>query len=153
MIFFARYLLTAGTATCVDVALVQVLLTLDRSSQPVVFPLIIVAGACAGMSVNFLLSRRYVFAHDGRKRRQQFASFVAVSLSTLLLRLLVAALLVALLSPIPMIALLSLQAPAERLAHLGAVGLVTLYSFFAHKHLSFAGGILNRLTGRSTVVG
>ena len=50
------------------------------------------------------------------------------------------------------IALLPVAAPAERLAHLGAVGLVTIYSFLAHKHVTFAGGLLIRLNGRATVV-
>ena len=50
------------------------------------------------------------------------------------------------------IALLPGPAPAERLAHLGAVGLVTIYSFLAHKHVTFAGGLLSRLTGRATLV-
>ena len=154
MILFARYLLTAGTATCVDVALVQGLLTLIPRDAPLFFSFAVTAGALAGVSVNFLLSRRYVFARDGRTAQQQFASFAAICATILLLRLVIAALLLTLLT-LPFLSwlLLPIHAAAERFAHLGSVGLVTIYSFFAHKHVSFAGGIVNRLAGRSTVVG
>lgn len=154
MVSFARYLLTAGTATLVDVALVQGLLSLDLLRQPFFFAVAIALGAFAGMSVNFALSRRFVFAPDTRPARQQFATFVLVSLTTLALRLVVAYALVALfaLPVMSWIGLLPVDAAAERLAHLGAVGLVTIYSFLAHKHISFAGGFLSRLGSRKTVV-
>ena len=42
--------------------------------------------------------------------------------------------------------------PVERLAHLGAVGMVTVYSFLAHRHISFAGGFRKRLRARTTMV-
>ena len=154
MFSFARYLLTAGTATIVDVAIVQSLLSLALSQHPALFPLAIAIGALVGMSVNFLLSRRFVFTPDDRPARQQFASFALISLTTLALRLAVAYALIAFFA-LPFMAwigALPVDAPAERLAHLGAVGIVTIYSFLAHKHISFAGGILNRLVSRTTVV-
>lgn len=152
--YFARYLLAAGAATCVDVALVQALLGLDLLHHAYFFALAIVIGALAGMSVNFALSRRFVFAPDTRPAHQQFLSFLFISLTTLALRLLVAYGLMALfaLPALGWIGNLPVQAPAERLAHLGAVGLVTIYSFIAHKHISFGGGLLNRLGSRRTVV-
>ena len=42
MISFARYLLTAGAATCVDVAIVQTMLSLDMAQQPLFFAIAIV---------------------------------------------------------------------------------------------------------------
>lgn len=154
MISFARYLLTAGAATCVDVAIVQTMLSFDMARQPLYFALAIVLGGLAGLLVNFTLSRRFVFAGDSRSARQQLATFALVSLTTIGLRLIVAHALVALfaLPAFAAIALLPVPAPAERLAHLGAVGLVTIYSFLAHKHVTFAGGLLSRLTGRATLV-
>ena len=154
MISFARYLLTAGAATCVDVGIVQTMLSFETMRQPYFFALAIVLGGLAGMLVNFTLSRRFVFASDHRSARQQLATFALVSLTTIGLRLVVAHALVALfaLPAFSMIALLPVAAPAERLAHLGAVGLVTIYSFLAHKHVTFAGGLLSRLTGRATLV-
>ena len=154
MISFARYLLTAGAATCVDVAIVQTMLSFDMAWQPLYFALAIVLGGLAGLLVNFTLSRRFVFTSDNRSARQQLATFALVSLTTIGLRLIVAHALVALfaLPAFAAIALLPVPAPAERLAHLGAVGLVTIYSFLAHKHVTFAGGLLSRLTGRATLV-
>lgn len=158
MISFARYLLTAGAATCVDVAIVQTMLSFDMARQPLYFALAIVLGGLAGLLVNFTLSRRFVFTSDNtsdnRSARQQLATFALVSLTTIGLRLIVAHALVALfaLPAFAAIALLPVPAPAERLAHLGAVGLVTIYSFLAHKHVTFAGGLLSRLTGRATLV-
>ena len=154
MVSFARYLLTAGTATCVDVVIVQSLLSLGVLHHSAFFALAIAMGAFAGMSVNFVLSRRFVFTPDERPAGRQFASFVLISLTTLALRLAVAYGLVALFA-LPFMAwinVLPVDAAPERLAHLGAVGLVTIYSFLAHKHVSFAGGIFNWLGSRTTVV-
>lgn len=153
MVSFVRYLLTAGAATVVDVVLVQTLLSLDRAHVPVFFALTIVAGAVAGMSVNFALSRRFVFATDLRSAREQFGSFVLISLTILILRLAVAYGLVAVfaLPAFSWLGTLPVAAAAERLAHLGAVGLVTIYSFFAHKHISFAGGFLALFASKSVV--
>ena len=154
LVSFSRYVLTAGAATCIDVALVQGLLSLDFLHHGQFLALAIIAGAVAGMSVNFALSRRYVFSTDTRPAHAQFFSFFVISLTTLGLRLAVAYALIALFA-LPMlawVALLPIPAAAERLAHLGAVGVVTIYSFLAHKHISFGGGFLNRLGGRTTVV-
>lgn len=142
MVFFARYLLSAGAATCADIALVQALLSFDLLHQGHLFPLVLLAGACVGIGVNFALSRRFVFGAHSGPAREQFLAFLLVSLTTFALRLAVAYALLALFA-LPLmtwIGLLPLQAPAERLAHLGAVGLVTLYSFIAHRHISFGSG-------------
>ena len=61
MISFARYLLTAGAATCVDVAIVQTMLSFDMARQPLFFALAIVLGGLAGLLVNFTLSHFVVF--------------------------------------------------------------------------------------------
>jgi putative flippase GtrA len=153
LVAFGRYLLSAGAATCVDVALVQLLLAFEFSRMPWLYGAVIAAGATCGMAVNFLVSRRFVFAADQRSAPKQLASFVAVSLTTLLLRLAVAYGLVGLFG-LPLfgwINTLPTTAPAERLAHLAAVGLVTVYSFFAHKHISFGGGFQALFSNRSAV--
>lgn len=137
-----------------DVAIVQTMLSFDGMRQPMFFALAIVLGGLAGLLVNFTLSRRFVFADDNRTARQQLLTFALVSLTTIGLRLVVAHGLVALFSmpAFAAISLLPVAAPAERLAHLGAVGLVTIYSFLAHKHVTFAGGFLSRLSSRTTLV-
>lgn len=142
MVFFARYLLSAGAATCADIALVQALLSFDLLHQAHLFPLVMLAGASLGLSINFALSRRFVFAAEAGPARAQFVRFLLVSLTTFGLRLGVAYALLALfaLPFMSWIGLLPLHASSERLAHLGAVALVTLYSFVAHKHISFGSG-------------
>ncbi|MGB3335941.1 MAG: GtrA family protein [Devosia sp.] len=154
MASFARYLLTAGAATCVDVALVQALLFLDFLHHPLFFALAITLGGLAGVSVNFALSRRFVFTPDTRPVLQQFLTFAIVAFSGLGLRLVLAYALIALfaLPALAAIAALPVPAAAERLAHLISVALVTIYSYLAHKHISFTGGLLNRLGSRSAVV-
>lgn len=140
MISFGRYVSSAGAASLVDFALVQLLLLIPLLHSGPFFSLAIVLGALAGMSVNFLLSRRFVFAaHEGRIRAQ-LPRFVAISVTTLLLRLAVAYAALALFA-LPLFGwlhALPLDAPATRLAHIAAMGLVTIYSYFAHKHFSFA---------------
>jgi putative flippase GtrA len=151
---FARYLLTAGAATCVDVTVVQGMLFLDLLHQPLFLALAITLGSVAGVTVNFLLSRRFVFKPDTRPALQQFTTFAIVALGGLALRLAVAYALVSAfaLPALAWIDALPLPSAAERLAHLAAVALVTTYSFFAHKHISFSGGLLSRLGSRDTVV-
>lgn len=154
MVSFARYLLAAGAATCVDVALVQALLFLDFLHNPLFFAVAMTIGGLAGLSVNFLLSRRFVFAPDTRPVHRQFITFAVVAFSGLALRLLLAYALVALFG-LPLFAWLStlpVPAAAERVAHLTAVVAVTVYSFLAHKHISFTGGLFNWLGSRSPVV-
>ena len=113
------------------------------------------AGGCAGVTVNFVLSRRFVFAPDTRPVHLQFLTFAAVAFSGLGLRLVLAYAFVALFALPAFAWLVALPVPAigERLAHLIAVALVTAYSFFAHKHVSFAGSVSNQLSSQSTAVG
>lgn len=153
MVYFARYILAAGTATLVDIALVQALLSVGLLHHHSFFAIVICAGALGGMCTNFVLSRHYVFARDGRAAHKQFASFLLISCSTLLLRLAAAYALLAVLA-LPFLAALfqtHIENLPERLAYLGAVGLVTVYSFLAHKHVSFAGGFFRVVHSRLVV--
>ncbi len=137
-----------------DVATVQLCLQFVAANASLALGLAIAIGAACGLTVNFLLSRRYVFRTDGRRIHQQFVTFLGVSISTALLRIAVAYTLVALfgLPVFSFLLTLPVSLPAERLAHIGAVGLVTIYSFLAHRHISFAGGFRSRLRARTTMV-
>ena len=133
--------------------MVQLVLSTGLDDAALLYAGAIVLGALSGMAVNFFVSRNFVFAAAGRTSLNQVTSFVLVSLSTLLLRLILAFALVALLS-LPLFGIISrlpVTAPVERLAHLGAVGLVIIYSFLAHKHVSFAGGIGAFFASRTAV--
>jgi len=153
LVSFARYLLAAGCATCVDVAIVQSLLFLDLQ-LPLFLALAMTLGGMVGVTVNFVLSRRFVFAPDARPAHEQFITFAIVAFSGLALRLLLAYALVACfaLPAFAWLTALPVPAVAERVAHLTSVVLVTVYSFIAHKHISFTGGFLKWLGSRATVV-
>ena len=143
MLSFSRYILSAGLASVADFILVQSLLWIDTFRSPLSFGAAVALGALVGMNVNFWFSRRFVFTPDARRTRDQMRSFFIISLSTLALRLIVAYTLVAILT-LPLFAFidaLPFDAAPMRLAHVGAMGLVTIYSYFAHKHISFSGGI------------
>jgi putative flippase GtrA len=142
MIAFGRYVVSAGAASAVDFALVQALLLFPALHSGVLFGLAIVIGAVAGMGVNFVLSRKFVFGRDGNLHRDEMVRFFLISLSTLVLRIVVAYAAMAILA-IPLfswVGALPLDAPATRLSHIAAMSLVTIYSYFAHKHISFRAG-------------
>lgn len=148
MLSFGRYILSAGLASLADFALVQSLLWIDIFHNPASFGAAVVLGAVLGMNVNFWVSRRFVFQPDHRRTRDQMRSFFIISLTTLLLRLVVAYAFVALFT-LPIFAFLDrlpIEAAPLRLAAIGAMGLVTIYSFFAHKYISFAGGVTRWLS-------
>ena len=140
MIAFTRYVASAGAASLVDFVLVQTLLVLPMLQTGPLFGLAIALGAIAGMSVNFILSRRFVFGREGQASAAERIRFVLISLTTLVLRIAVAyaAMSVLVLPVFGWVAGLPLDAPVTRLSHITAMGLVTIYSFFAHKHISFA---------------
>jgi putative flippase GtrA len=148
MLSFGRYILSAGLASLADFVLVQSLLWIDVFHNTASFGAVVVLGALLGMNVNFWVSRTYVFAPDTRRTRDQMRTFFVISVTTLLLRLVVAYALVALftLPAFGFLAFAPIEAAPMRLAHIGAMGLVTFYSFFAHKHISFSGGIVRWLS-------
>lgn len=140
MISFGRYVSSAGAASIVDFALVQSLLLVPLLQGSFFFSIAIIIGALAGMTVNFLLSRRFVFGAQHGQLKSQLPRFIAISFSTLALRVIVAYAALAVLS-LPLfgwLATLPVDAAPTRLAHIAAMGLVTIYSYFAHKHISFA---------------
>ena len=148
MLSFSRYIMSAGLASIADFVLVQSLLWIDTFRTPLSFGAAVILGALLGMNINFWFSRRFVFTPDQRRTSEQMRSFFLISLSTLALRLIVAYALFAILT-LPMFASLEqlpIEAAPMRLAHVGAMGLVTVYSFFAHKHISFSGGITRWVT-------
>lgn len=139
---FARYVLCAGAASAGDLIVAQALLFVAIFQTGPLFGTPIIAGALTGMSLNFILSRLFVFDADGRRAHEQMLSFFGVSMTTLALKLAVGFALLALLQAIslPGPGLLPVSAPESRLAQFGAMGLVAIYSFYAHKKISFGGG-------------
>lgn len=140
---FLRYVLAAGAASVADLVIAQALLFLPALGSGPGFAVPVVAGALTGMSVNFLLSRRFVFELDARRARDQMRSFFVISFTTLGLKLVVSFLLLTGFTLVLGRWFAALPDPAApaRLAQLGAMGIVAVYSFLAHKHVSFDGGV------------
>ncbi|MEX0860255.1 MAG: GtrA family protein, partial [Cucumibacter sp.] len=90
---FMRYLIAAGAASVADLMVAQSLLFVAALQSGALFAVPIICGALAGMSVNFILSRAFVFELDARSARDQMRSFFVISFTTLLLKLLVSFLL------------------------------------------------------------
>jgi putative flippase GtrA len=140
---FARYLVAAGTASVADLAVAQLLLFVAALQTGALFAVPVLAGALAGVSVNFMLSRRFVFELDTRRARDQMRSFFIVAFTTLVLKLIVGFALLAGFTHVVghWLALLPIDGAPARLAQIGAMGIVAVYSFLAHKHVSFDGGV------------
>jgi len=101
------------------------------------------AGALSGLVLNFSLNYAFNFKFRGRSALSQFTTFCIVSFGGVVLT---AALSVGLLSLWtghvgPAVHIAGLSIDAKFAAHTAAVALVVLYSFPAHKNLSFNGGI------------
>ena len=88
-----------------------------------------------GMFVNFILNKNYNFPEGPRKYYQELRTFIVISFIGLLLTNVLAYLL-----------LMLIQSQSEiiykkTIAHILAVGFVSIYSFTAHKLLTYKGGI------------
>ena len=132
---FLRFLLFGGIATLVSFfggfALYAFLAV---PYAPAVF-----AGSAAAIFVNFALNYVFNFHYRGRSMAAQFATFASVAgIGTVLTAALAKGLFHASLWLFPSLALLD----AEVACHVLAIGIVTFYSFFAHKYFSFNQGIL-----------
>jgi len=140
---FLRYLVAAGAASVADLVVAQSLLFFETLQSGLMFAVPVTCGALTGMSVNFILSRAFVFELDQRAAAAQMRSFFVIAFTTLVLRVAVSFLLLAGLTYV--IGHWLMQAPidgaAGRLAQFGAMGIVAIYSFLAHKHISFDGGV------------
>lgn len=101
-------------------------------------------GAACGLLVNFLLNHAY-FGFNGRSALRQFGTFVIVSGIGVALT---GALSQALLGPSHLVLdhhPAGIHVAPKFAAHVGAVGLVVLYSFPAHRFISFNVGFCARM--------
>ena len=132
---FLRFLLFGGIATLVSFFGGFALYAyLDVPYAQAVF-----AGSAAAIFVNFALNYVFNFHYHGRSMAAQFVTFASVAgIGTVLTAALAKGLLHASLWLFPALDLLD----AEVACHVLTIGIVTFYSFFAHKHLSFNRGIL-----------
>ncbi|MBQ9453250.1 MAG: GtrA family protein [Desulfovibrio sp.] len=132
---FLRFLLFGGIATLVSFFggfLLYAFCSVPYA--PAVF-----IGSAAAIIVNFALNYAFNFHYHGRSMTAQFITFASVAgVGTVLTTLLAKGLLYLGLRLFPTCSLLDV----EVVCHVLAIGIVTFYSFFAHKYLSFNAGIL-----------
>ncbi|MBQ6657045.1 MAG: GtrA family protein [Ottowia sp.] len=136
---FARFLLFGGISALVTIACGYVL----YSTGALPYTLAVFVGAVSSIIVNFLLNYWFNFNYRGRKALSQFNTFFAVAGMGTLLTAGLAKLFLSALHALDRYAfgIGNHAISSEFVAQVLAVGLVTLYSYAAHKYLSFNEGI------------
>ena len=140
---FLAFLVVGGISSVVNLACGYAL----YSATPLPYTLCVFLGALAGLVVNFLLNYFFIFKYKGRNIFSQFQTFFVVALLGTVLTALLARLFLAGLrwGHVEALALYGYSLSAEFLAHALSVGVVTFYSYLAHKFLSFNVGFRKRL--------
>jgi putative flippase GtrA len=140
---FLRYVLCAGLAALVNFLAGSLLVDGFGFTSAWHFPLAVALAYVLGMAVNFVLNRHYTFASD-RRGIDQARTFVVVALSGLVLTTCIAALARSALTLLGGGAFAFLPgsfSTPETLSRALAIALASVYSFTAHKHLTFNRGI------------
>ncbi|MDD4702442.1 MAG: GtrA family protein [Desulfovibrio sp.] len=140
---FLYFIAFGGTAALVNLLCGYLLYNAN------VFPYIVSVfiAASAGLLVNFALNYKLNFKYKGRKLSQQFGTFLVVASIGTLLTAVVAhfSMQLLLFFEIEDIALAGFAVSSQFFAHVFSVGVITVYSFIAHKYFSFNVGIRNQL--------
>lgn len=139
---FLRYAGCAGFAALVNFVAGSLLVNGCGLVSAWQFPLAVAVAYAVGMLVNFALNRRLTFESD-RRGIDQARTFILVALSGLVLTTGVAALSRSALAAGAVALDLAPGPPAspETLSRAVAIAAVSLYSFVAHKKLTFDRGI------------
>lgn len=145
---FLFFLVFGGLAAMTNLAVGALLYGVPALARLLPYWLAVAIGASAGLFVNFFLNYAFNFRFRGRSAVAQFKTFCVVAGVGIILTSLLSTALLALFRGLALAGLLA-QAPLpvseDFLAHFTAVGLVTFYSFFAHKFFTFNVGIRGRL--------
>ncbi|MBC2837502.1 GtrA family protein [Paragemmobacter straminiformis] len=140
---FHRFLIFSGLAAAVNLVTGYILYAGLGLVEGWQYALAVAIGFLAGMGVSFVLNRRYTFEPSGRLTRSEAIDFFAVSVGGLAITTTLAE---NLRGHLPAI---DPHLPPEALAHITAVGLTAIYSFFAHKYVSFRRGRRSDATPRT----
>ena len=145
---FVGFLFFGGVAALVNLV-VGMLLYGDVLTPRINYWSSVFIGASFGLVVNFSLNYAFNFKFQGRSAFDQFRTFIVVAVIGTLLTASLASLFLWLIviSGVDE-KILGLSFSSRFLAHFCAIGVVTLYSFAAHKYFSFNVGIRMRLFGR-----
>lgn len=130
------FLLCSGLAALINLVVGYLLYSTVGLDSQIGYAVSISLAFLVGMTVSFVLNRQFTYAPSGRAPLQELADFLMVSLVGLLLTTSVALLLIRSSRDVMLIVLPTALLP-ETIAHLCAVAVTAVYSFLAHKHISF----------------
>lgn len=145
---FLFFLLFGGIAAAVNLAVGALLYGVPAIAAMCPYWLAVTLGASSGLLVNFYLNYHYNFRFRGRSALAQLRTFCVVAVVGIGLTALFSSALLALLHASGLSTLLArpgLPVTEDFLAHVGAVALVTFYSYAAHKCFTFNVGIRRRV--------
>lgn len=131
---FRRFLLCSGTAALVNLAAGYLFYGVLGFDGPISYPISVALAFGAGMVVSFVLNRRYTYEASGRHILTELRDFFGVSIGGLVITTSLATIFNA--GPAEQVAR-AIPLQPESLAHIAAVGLTAIYSFIAHKRISF----------------
>lgn len=136
---FLTYIIFGGIAAVVNLICGYILYTYT------VFPYMVAVflGASCGLLINFLLNYFFNFIYRGRPMLSQLATFTCVAMIGTLLTALIAGMILFIFEILNINIAFMFVTP-KFISQFVSVGLVTLYSFIAHKYLSFNEGIFQR---------
>lgn len=137
MIF--NFILYSGFAALVNILTGQVLYGFLGLSEGWQYSFSVSTAFIAGMAVSYFLNRRYTFHPSGRKMSREATDFFLVSIGGLVLTTGLARFLYFKtdLAEIGLSGVFPAFVTPEAFAHIAAVGTTAIYSFTAHKYISF----------------
>ena len=139
---FAVFLVFGGAAAAVNLV-VGWSIYQHKLGINLPYSLAVATGAASGLLINFGLNYRFNFRFRGRSGFAQFRTFFAVSIVGIMLTSLLSLLILQIL-PARLVLLQRHAVSGEFASHFLAVGLVTFYSFVAHRYFTFNVGFRAR---------
>lgn len=134
-----RFLVCSGFAAAVNLLIGQALYGVLHLSEGWYYAFSVSMGFMSGMGVSYALNRKFTFPPSGRARHDEIKAFFVVSIGGLILTTGLAQTLYVGAKPVLEwnSAILKVPINAETQAHMIAVVVTAVYSFIAHKNISF----------------
>ncbi len=138
---FLLYLLCAGCAAAANFLAGFLLIRGLGLTSSEGYPFAIATGYTLGMAINFSLNRRFTFPGNDRTRFEQARTFIIVALSGLVLTTAIASVIRPMLGMLLIFRGAQGSSLANTTGQVLTIAIVSLYSFTAHKCLTFNRGI------------
>lgn len=135
-LMFRRFIIFSGFAAAVNLTVAYILYGVMGFDEGRAYALSVSLAFLAGMAVSFFLNRRFTYLASGRPVVTELRDFLLVSVGGMTLTTALAWSLDTHADAVITRLVDGLLLP-ETVAHVCAVGLTAVYSFFAHKFISF----------------